>query len=67
MEKREDDITATDQMKILGYMTNARWRHDTLINRVISECSNVLIRASKCKQYMNKFSMKLLMEAQVLS
>ena len=65
--KKEDDILASDHMKILGYHTNKRFRHDNLISCLFSNSTNIIFKASKLKRYITENAMKCLMETQVLS
>ena len=66
-ENEEEDIEGPSQIKILGFLTNTRARHDSQAKKVISETSNVINEAYKVKNYMNERSKKILMESRVLS
>ena len=63
----EKDVVPTNQIKVLGFITNERGRNDTQAGKIIAEMSNTINKGIKCKKYMSKRARKSLMSSHVLS
>ena len=62
-----EHIKPTRQIKILGFVTNSRCRHDALVSKILTECSNVINKTIKIRGILTMRSKQMIMESQVLS